>query len=234
MVEGGMKCVKYLLFAFNLVFFIAGLTLIIAGAVVETKFKSYFTFFEGSSFSSAAVVLIAAGCIIFIIGFFGCCGAIKENYCMVMTFAGLLAVVFIVEIGVGIAGFVMRGKVEAQIKKKMLETMKQYNSTGGVKEAWDKTQQQFKCCGANGFADWASEAKLKHPPVSCCKNPAPNCSDDSSKIYKTGCVDGFKTWVESNVFIIAGVGVGLAFIQVIGIIFACCLGRAIKGEYEVV
>jgi len=236
MVEGGMKCIKYLLFAFNLVFFITGLALIIAGAVIETQFKDYLTFFEGSSFSSAAVVLIVVGCIIFIIGFFGCCGAIKENYCMVMTFAVLLAVIFIAEIGVGIAGFVMRKQVEEKMGSQMLKTMKQYNATdaGGVRHTWDKMQQQFKCCGVNGYKDWTNQTTMANPPESCCKKPTAKCSENVADIYTDGCIDGFKNWVEHNVYILAGVGVGLAFVQVIGMIFACCLARAIKGEYEVV
>jgi len=36
------------------------------------------------------------------------------------------------------------------------------------------------------------------------------------------------------VAVIGGVGIGLAFVQVVGIMFACCLARAIKKEYEVV
>ena len=32
--------------------------------------------------AEAAVLFIVIGCIIFPIGFFGCCGALKENKCM--------------------------------------------------------------------------------------------------------------------------------------------------------
>ena len=63
---------------------LAGLGLIIAGAVVQTRFRDYLDFF-GSTFSAVAVVAIIIGCVIFVIGFFGCCGAYKEQYCMIMT-----------------------------------------------------------------------------------------------------------------------------------------------------
>ena len=62
----------------------AGLGLIITGGVIQGKYKSYFDFF-GNSFGSVAILLIIIGAVIFVIGFFGCCGAYKENYCMVMT-----------------------------------------------------------------------------------------------------------------------------------------------------
>jgi CD63 antigen len=109
---------------------LAGLGLIIAGALVQTKFNAYFDFF-GGQFSAAAILLIVVGSIIFIIGFFGCCGAYKENYCMVMTvcvllialcpvclflvihqFAVLLGLIFILEIAAGITAYVLRDKVQ--------------------------------------------------------------------------------------------------------------------------
>lgn len=33
------------------------------------------------------IALIVLGCIIFVISFFGCCGAIRESQCMVTTYA---------------------------------------------------------------------------------------------------------------------------------------------------
>lgn len=36
-----------------------------------------------ASASGAPIVLIGVGVVIFFIAFFGCCGAWKENYCMV-------------------------------------------------------------------------------------------------------------------------------------------------------
>ena len=51
------------------------------------------------------------GCLIFIVTFFGCCGAIKEHYCMTMTFSLLLGLIFILEIGAGIAAYVLRTEV---------------------------------------------------------------------------------------------------------------------------
>jgi CD63 antigen len=35
--------------------------------------------------SAPAIVLIVIGAVIFIIAFFGCCGAIRESHCMIVT-----------------------------------------------------------------------------------------------------------------------------------------------------
>ena len=40
---------------------------------------------DASLFRAASILFIVVGCIVFIVGFFGCCGAIKENSCMLCT-----------------------------------------------------------------------------------------------------------------------------------------------------
>lgn len=234
MVQGGMKCVKYILFAFNLLFFLAGLGLIITGAVVQTRFRTYFDFF-GGSFSGAAIVLIVIGSIIFIIGFFGCCGAYKENYCMTMTFAALLIIIFIVEIGAGIAAYIMKEKVKGLVQDYMVKAIPKYGQpeSEGITETWNAMQHDFQCCGANNASDWKNHGLSV--PKSCCVKETDTCdTTDKGQIFQKGCVEGFVGFVKDNVLIIAGVGIGLAFVQVFGILLACCLARSIKKEYEVV
>merc|ERR1711874_223703 len=83
--ETSIKCVKYTLFLFNLLFSLSGLFLIVTGGVVQGAYSQYLDFL-GDSFFSTPVFLIIVGCIIFFVAFFGCCGAIKENHCMTLTF----------------------------------------------------------------------------------------------------------------------------------------------------
>uniref|UniRef100_A0A3Q0S2F0 Tetraspanin n=1 Tax=Amphilophus citrinellus TaxID=61819 RepID=A0A3Q0S2F0_AMPCI len=83
-VEGGMKCVKYLLFIFNFIFWICGLALVVLGIVVQVSLHNTYKINDPSA-SGAPIILIGVGLVIFFISFFGCCGAFKENYCMVTT-----------------------------------------------------------------------------------------------------------------------------------------------------
>lgn len=53
-------------------------------------------------------------------------------------------------------------------------------------------------------------------------------------IYVGGCLDTFEELIGNNVAAVGGVGCGVAFLQFIGIIFACLLARTIKKEYETV
>ncbi|ELU15050.1 hypothetical protein CAPTEDRAFT_151708 [Capitella teleta] len=239
MVEGGMKCVKYLLFAFNLIFFLAGLGLIIAGALVQTKFNDYFDFF-GGQFSAAAILLIVVGSVIFIIGFFGCCGAYKENYCMVMTFAVLLGLIFILEIAAGVTAYVLRDKVDDFVKTSLETAIPKYDKENhpGVVDAWDRAQKEFECCGVYNYTDWSGQGTVKdgQVPQSCCLLDDLDCvtKPTAANVYTSGCMQKFSIWIGDNIFIIGGVGIGLAFVQVLGVIISCCLGKSIRKEYEVV
>jgi len=251
MVEGGMKLVKVILFAFNLIFFLAGLGLIICGALVKTELQPYFDFYQGSV-TGLAVLLIVVGCIIFIIGFFGCCGAYKENYCMTMTFAVLLAIVFLLEITGGISAYVMRQQVGDEVMTKMIQTMRKYETDNSITDLWDDVQHDFKCCGTYNMTDWNvldtygqdAVSKLWTLPDSCCIGSttdgvlieSEDCgkNQSASTFWEVGCADGFVKKVENNVWTIGGVGIGLAFIQIIGIMLSCCLARAIKKDYAVV
>lgn len=223
-----MKCVKLLLFAFNFIFVIVGCVLIGVGAYIQVQFKDYLNFVEGQ-FSSAAALLIAVGVIIFFIAAFGCCGAWKENYVCVMIFSVLLGIVFILEIAGGIAGYVLHDKVEDGVKTLMGDSMKRYKADPTI---WDLVQKDFKCCGTNSSSEWIN-ANNGTIPKSCCRSE--NCDTTTkANIYSDGCLDAFVTWVKDKIFIVGGVGIGLAFVQIVGILFACCFGRALKKEYEVV
>jgi len=244
MVSGGMKCIKYLLFVFNLVLFIAGLALIIVGALVMGKFNSYFAFF-GGTMTKAAINIIIVGLVIFVIGFFGCCGAYKENYCMVLTFAALLILVLVLEIAVAVLAYILRHQINHLVLDDLTLATFYYNDTkhSGVTIAWDKAQEEFHCCGAVNQTDWLHNPllnKTESVPESCCvhRNTS-SCgvglaNKNSTAIYSQGCVVKLIDWAQSNINTIGACAAGFGFIQIVGVVIACCLAKAIRREYEVV
>ncbi|CAI9738405.1 CD63 antigen-like [Octopus vulgaris] len=232
MVEAGMKCIKYLLFAFNFIFVIAAIALIAVGIVVQTNFSGYLNFFD-APVTSVAILLIVVGVIMFFIAAFGCCGAIKEHNVCTMVFAVLLALIFILQLAGGIAAFVMRSDLEKTVTETMTKAEQNYLTSPGVKKTWDDVQTDFKCCGVEKSSEWQKVYTNTTLPDSCCKSDK-GCDESSKDKYQIGCADAFISWSKSNLAKIAAAGLALAFIQVIGIVFACCLAQAIRKEYECV
>ena len=71
-------------------------------------------------FTSAAYILIAVSVLVVIVSFFGCCGAIKENRCMLGTYFTVILLMFITLIVGSVIGYATSiDKVEDAIEKTM-------------------------------------------------------------------------------------------------------------------
>jgi len=241
-----MKCVKYLLFFFNLLFAFSGLMLIVTGGVIQGAYSEYLDFL-GDNFFNTPVFLIVVGCIIFFVAFFGCCGAIKENSCMTLTFAVLLGIIFLMEVGAGIAAYRLKNQVNDLIEVNMEKGMQNYNQTGydGVTKTWDIVQREIGCCGTQEFRDWTNTtfSEKSNVPDSCCLSDIAGCGNSvltqndanaAMKIHTKGCFSSFSTKIKGNISVVGGVGIGVGFLQFVGMVFAFCLARALKKEYETV
>lgn len=237
------QCIKYLMFIFNLLFVISGIILLSIGSIIHSVYYNYHHFLDDRFFSVPSL-LIAVGSIIFFIAFFGCCGAIRENYCMIVTFATLMAVVFILELSAGISGYVLRGSASENIKEKMHETMKNYNKSVDITEVWNKIQKDFDCCGTNGPSEWIEILGNDTLPVSCCSsvstsvstsqsvNNVSSCRLNSNNVHSVGCLRAVETFVKAHAVQLGGAGLGIAFVQALGIWFSVFLAKSIKRSYE--
>ncbi|XP_077543566.1 CD63 antigen-like [Haemaphysalis longicornis] len=230
MVQGcGMSCIKNLLFIFNFFFAISGVVIIVCGGYSLHLFKKTGPV-VGDDYVSAPVILIVVGSIVFLVAFLGCCGAMQESYCMLMLFSVFLFLILVAEIAAGALGFVYKGKVDHIAENKFTQSLKDYNreTEGKVKpvhEAWDFIQSQLKCCGVTGYGDWEKEASVK-PPKSCCPN-ADHC-DSKDDYYGKGCYETVKEYISQYAVYVGIAGIGIGLIEIIGIIFSCCLANQVK------
>lgn len=80
--------------------------------------------------SSAAIALIIFGAVVFLISFFGCCGAIKESYCMTMTYASVLFVIFIAQVVIAVLVIVNKEDVRAIFVKALGELWENPGASG--------------------------------------------------------------------------------------------------------
>lgn len=264
----GSRCAKYILFAFNLIFWLAGAALLGVGIwfrVDSTALQVLDVISVDTSdelVRAAAYTVITVGAIVFLTGFLGCCGAMNENSCMLITYAVVLGILLILEVTAGILGVVYRNKIMDTLDSSMNKTVHEFygqNGHEGSTTAWDFTQVEFKCCGATvGPSDWTTSLwATNHTdpvPLTCCvllnsnsKSPKPvdkdrcmaaaknpNMANATDYIHTEGCKEGLKTWVRSHSAVLIGIAFAVAAIQIIAMAVACCLRNAVKSGYEYV
>lgn len=218
-----MGFVKYLLFAFNAIFVLCGIALIAVGAVVLSALNPQKPFYEG--YLGAPVAIVVLGVFVFVLAFLGCCGAIRENYHMIMAFSVLLTIILICELGAAIAAYAYRSKIAHAIREEATKSIHNYHNNTDVQRLWDDIQSSLHCCGANSTADYDVL------PPSCCPEKPQDCTP--AKAYERNCVDVLLDKFNEKIVYVGVTGIIICFIEVVGIVFGCCLAKAIR-KYEVV
>ncbi|XP_074086908.1 CD81 antigen [Macrotis lagotis] len=158
-VEGCTKCIKYLLFVFNFVFWLAGG--VILGVALWLRHDSQTTSIlhlnlddtpAPSTFYVGIYILIAVGAVMMFVGFLGCYGAIQESQCLLGTFFTCLVILFACEVAAGIWGFVHRDKIAKDVKQfydQALQKAVTEDNAGNAKTVVKTFHETLGCCGSN-------------------------------------------------------------------------------------
>ncbi|EDO47593.1 predicted protein [Nematostella vectensis] len=237
--EGAAKCIKRTLFFFNFIFFLAGLGLMAVGIYVQLKTGDYIDL-QSVKYATGYIIVIAAGALIALISFFGCCGAIKESRCLLAAFFTLLFIILATEAAGTALGFVYRDKVNQKLRQDMNNTLDSYGQKGkeGITLAYDLIQKMEKCCGINGYEDWQqtpfANGSSTLVPDSCCKKETKDCGSNFAQddINTKGCLGTIMKLLKDNLMIVGGVGVGVAVIQILAMTFAMVLICKIGAQSE--
>lgn len=228
MVEGGVTIVKYLLFLANLVLWVGGLSLIIVGSILQLKFDNVLDIL-GDERLATPIILLVIGSLCTLLGFLGCCGAIRENYCLTVSFAVLLALLITCEIAAVIIGYALHDSFRLGISNQLQTGMVRYHESRGVESAWDKTHQLFECCGVTNSSDWLTFTTI---PDSCCIEEMEGCARENAPLFERGCIHSVEQWVLKNGAMVGGICAVLAAIQLVGVCFACCLSKSILKDFH--
>jgi len=243
MVQGcGNNCVKYAVIFVNVLVCIVGLAILATSLalVFSDTFQQYFVNVindadpnAGGSFSSLKAVFYvtaAVGGLIFLTGFLGCCGAACESTCLLGIFFTIILLLFLTELGIGIAALVMKNSLQSDLTNFYNGTVvpDYINACTGTTPnaqlitSWNNTQNTLKCCGCMGMSDYAKAPKS-----------APNCQQYCySGPNAPGCCNQLWTLLSENVVIVAGVAIGLLVVELLAMIFSCCMCSAIRNKYK--
>ncbi|CAB3234655.1 unnamed protein product [Arctia plantaginis] len=229
----GTSFVKYVLFFFNLLVALLGLAMIGIGVafqlnwtVVKDEIKSHLTV--------APWVFIIIGAVMFVIAFFGCCGAIRESHCMVVTYAIFLLVIIIVQVVIAVLLFTYGDTIKQGLMRSV-KTVFDKRSSSDVDKATETVinniQQQFECCGYSSPQYYGLKSIVSLPD-SCCSAIGPygtliggKCTMESANPGCEGKIaDFYDKWDKP----IAGAAIGVACVEVVGALFALCLANSIR------
>jgi len=248
MVEGGMKLVKYGLFLFNLFFVIAGILCIYLGISTNSRIATFDDLVNLSAYSVASKILIGVGIVMFVLAFLGCCGSVKENHFMVMTYSVLVGLILVIQIGAAVAAYYKQDDLNDLLEEKMKESLPKAGDNPELRRVWDVIQSHAECCGVKDYRDWFDVISLnvsisQKIPESCCYpqmtegcalsvTPTTPPEEAAKKIFTTGCVVRGVEYM--NIGRGATVGIILAVIELLAVVFACFMARSIRYSYETV
>uniref|UniRef100_H2YH80 Tetraspanin n=1 Tax=Ciona savignyi TaxID=51511 RepID=H2YH80_CIOSA len=245
------SCLRGVLIAFNFLFIIGGCGALAIGIWTIMSKMKYAALLGSVYYNLIVYLLIGAGVLVLLTGILGCMGAVRKNIGMLTCYFALLVAIFLCECIAGILAFVYYQTLHDELVSELKSNLnKNYNQTGqeAFSVAVDDMQQDFKCCGVQSYADWSSSKFITSPtnknglktPESCCKTPSPNCSvrDHPSNIYRIlgsvnlGCLTRLEEYLKNHLFILAITGTAVACLEVLVMIFTCCLRSRIKQEEE--
>ncbi|XP_040291834.1 tetraspanin-14 [Bufo bufo] len=251
-------CYKYLLFSYNIIFWLSGMLLLGIGlwAWSEKGILSDITKVTRLHGFDPVWLVLVVGVIMFTLGFAGCVGALRENICLLKFFCGTIVLIFFMELAVAVLAFLFQDWVRDRAKEFFENNIRAYRDDIDLQNLIDSLQKANHCCGAQGPDDWdlneyfnctggnLSREKCGVPFSCCIADPAQSvvntqCGYDVRKkspaeratiTYVKGCISALEAWLPRNIYIVAGAFLVISILQIFGIYLA----RTLMSDIEAV
>ncbi|XP_030632295.1 CD82 molecule b [Chanos chanos] len=246
--KGCITATKYFLFLFNLLFFLFGGVIMGFGLWILLDNKSFIAVLQESSttLQVASYILIGVGALSLLMGFLGCIGAIFEIRCLLGLYFTCLLLILIAQVTAGVLIYFQRDRLKHEMSTIVNKVIVNYSGQNTSSEvAWDYVQSTIKCCGWTGPGNWSENISIKNSsdnlyPCSCRNESLPGVAvqtwglcehlSQNLPIYSTGCADSVEDWLLRNSGVILGICVGVAAIELFGMILSMCLCKIIHQE----
>ncbi|KAE8296144.1 CD82 antigen Metastasis suppressor Kangai-1-like protein [Larimichthys crocea] len=252
--KGCIAVTKYFLFLFNLLFFIFGALIMGFGLWVLFDNQSFIAVLRlqmaemnhQDTVKVASYILIGVGSLSMAMGFFGCIGAIYEIRCLLGLYFTCLLLILIAQVTAGVLIYFQRDRLKYEMSNIIKGMIVNYTGQNRTTEhTWDYIQRTMKCCGWNGPGNWTENIIIKNSTqnlYSCsCRNesrPGTDLKDvglclhmsADLPIYEMGCISSVEKWLLDNCGVILGICVGVAVVELLGMILSMCLCKSVVQE----
>ncbi|ELK30836.1 PREDICTED: tetraspanin-2 [Myotis davidii] len=161
-------------------------------------------------------VLVGAGALMMAVGFFGCCGAMRESQCVLGSFFTCLLVIFAAEVTTGVFAFIGKDIAIRHVQTMYEEAYNDYLKDRGRGNGTLITfHSAFQCCGKESS-----------------EQVQPTCPKEL--LGHKNCIDEIETIISVKLQLIGIVGIGIAGLTIFGMIFSMVLCCAIRNSRDVI
>ncbi|XP_036609118.1 LOW QUALITY PROTEIN: tetraspanin-33-like [Trichosurus vulpecula] len=234
------QLVKYILFISCYLFWVASGLMIAVGLYAKLSKESGAV---DSLLAEPSLIVIIVGALTFTVTFVGCTGALRDMPLLLKMFAVMLLLIFMLQIvAVGVA-FLFSGQRQVMDKAAFLmgKAIASYRDDLDLQNLIDYIQKKFECCGVRSYKDWSHneyfDCSISNPSLERCAVPFSCCVPEEEQnvlntmcgyetqnlkawkaerlIHTGGCLEKIVTWGRSNLYLIAGLALGLLAMEVI-------------------
>uniref|UniRef100_A0AAX7V1X5 Tetraspanin n=1 Tax=Astatotilapia calliptera TaxID=8154 RepID=A0AAX7V1X5_ASTCA len=216
-----LSCIKYLMFVFNFLIFLGGSFLLGVGVWVlvdPTGFREIVA--TNPLLFTGVYIILGMGGMLFLLGFLGCCGAIRENKCLLL--------------------FLTREYFTKELKKHY----QGYNNSDVFTSTWNAIMTTFDCCGVNSPEDFKESMfrmmNQNHVvPEACCQRAAQTAESaytsqeqclSGNMMFRNnkGCYSAVVDYFELYIYVAGALAIVVLTIELFAMVFAMCLFRGIQ------
>ncbi|XP_071099335.1 CD9 antigen-like [Haliotis cracherodii] len=216
---GKIDNIKYLMYAFNIVFMVLGLGMTGFGIWLRIGPQTGKYIDEAYNFNPlyiSAYIFICIGAVIFVIGNVGICGAIRKKQQLLMVYFISLFIFFAILLVTGIIVLTQRKPLKDAFRNHLQSKVNAFTNSD-AKTYMANFQYTFNCCGAErGVFDYRTVNIYT--------------DDCTQQNHYRPCADEYLKQLTPNIVVTIGVAFGTAAVMILGmslsLIFSCAVRRA--------
>ncbi|XP_065565127.1 tetraspanin-33-like isoform X2 [Artemia franciscana] len=190
-------CVKYVMFAFNFLFWVLSGAIVGAGLyALADRWRTGGIFAKADLFQiliDIPVMMVIVGVVVFVVSTAGCVGALRENTCLLKLYSGCLLIFLLAELGLAICALIYPHIIIGVVDKQLTDAViKDYREKPDLQNLIDFTQIEFGCCGLTeryGYHDWSKNEYFmcneSNPSVERCAVPYSCCKTNGLDLEST-------------------------------------------------
>lgn len=203
---------------------IAGISLIIYGGLSLFKITKLKTFLPNDHLSDTIPsIVVCIGVFIFLISFFGCCGAFQSNICLLDTYSICLTTLVLLQLILACFIFLFIEDIEKDAVRTFSKMWRSRVSSRDSRTMVSMVQEHLKCCGSNDMSDYNMPNTI---PKSCCSLDNKLCDKENS--YRIGCKMRLQYLLKSSAQVISYLCIGTAIVELMGAIMGFILSGYVR------